>query len=76
MLLCGTCFCFAQKIALAWTNQQRHCLNKLCDQVDGKAVSTTSFCTYMKEEEKKKQVAAEFLSTHKIVQVSVQFSVF
>lgn len=58
--------CFAQKIALAWTNQQRHCLNKLCDQVDGKAVSTTSLLYIYerrgeKKKKKKKQIAAEFL---------------
>lgn len=55
--------CFAQKIALAWTNQQRHCLNKLCDQVDGKAVSTTSllYIYERKKKKKKKQIAAEFL---------------
>lgn len=70
--------CFAQKIALAWTNQQRHCLNKLCDQVDGKAVSTTSLL-YIYERKKKKRksrLLPSFYSTHKIVQVSEQFSAF
>lgn len=74
--------CFAQKIALAWTNQQRHCLNKLCDQVDGKAVSTTSLLYIYEKKKKKKQkkrksrLLPSFYSTHKIVQVSEQFSVF
>lgn len=52
--------CFAQMIVFAWTNQQRHCLIKVCDQVDGKVVSTISFL-YIYKRRKRKQTAAEFL---------------
>lgn len=38
---------------------ERHCLNKVCDQVDGTAICLTSFLYIY--EKKKRQIAAEFL---------------
>lgn len=53
---------------------ERHCLNKVCDQVDGTAMSYKFFVHIRKK--KKSRLLRSFYSIHEIVQDLIQFSVF